>query len=131
MREASSGKIHLLEVRIHFARADEADLEFRRLQRIPPSEGKGRDGQRGQTDNDAAQPEIALRGFLHRAGGQDDEKTMDTLFLDHRLELLLAHPWRPAEARATAIAATTPAFAVVFTAAIALGAIGFCFRERR
>ena len=52
VREAGGGQVHFPEVRIQFAGADEADLQFRRFGKVAPGQPGADGGNGGQKDDD-------------------------------------------------------------------------------
>src|ERR1035437_8980688 len=95
VREAGGGEVQFLEVRIQFARAHEADLEFGGLAGVAPGEAGTERGDAGEKADDAAQPEVARADGAVIFRGHGEDESVQFALGDERLKFGLGHPAHP------------------------------------
>ena len=97
MGEPRCGQVHLAQVGVQFAGAQQVHLQFRGLDEILPGHPDTDDGNRCQKADDKPQPEIPQGRRAERLSGHGDRQTMQPAFLGQFLVLLLIHPKRSSE----------------------------------
>ena len=93
--QAGGGEVHLLEMRVHFAGAHQADLQLGGLGQVSPGQAGAEDGNRRQQHDDRPQPQITGGRRVQSLGGHGEDQAVQRSLGDQGLEFLLVHAPQP------------------------------------
>ena len=102
MGETGSGKVQFFQMRILFARAHEADLQFGIFGNVAPGERRAQRSDAGKKSDHTAQPQIVLADAADDIRGHGEDEAVQFALRGERLEICLAHRAHPRRTPAAA-----------------------------